>query len=216
MSGKKLMIVVVALGLVSFAGAFVMTQMFQPEANLAMSPEELRRGQEEKTTVAGIEAMKMGDNAQLENLIKEVENEKVRLARRGRDLDAREQGIQIAAGKLQEAARELESMRLGLAAPLVKLKGAKKALEETRVKIKLEEVANLKNIAKTVEAMDTESGGKLIEGMWKSQQDDAAKCVYYMTERGRAKLLSSMSPALVAELFKEMKKIQQEVELTSG
>jgi len=214
MSGKKLMIMVVALGVVSFAGTFVMTQMFQPAVNFAMSPEKLSQEEKEKTTLAGIEAMNIGDNVQLDNLMQEVERERDQLTLRERDMDDREQRIQMALEQLQEKTRELESMRLQLAGPLVKLKGLKRDLEQTRLKIAMEEELNLKNNAKTIEQMDPEAGSKLIEEMCdveKGQIDDAAKYLHYMSDRGKAKLLSNITnPDVTVELLKRMKTIQQE------
>ena len=99
-----------------------------------------------------------------------------------------------------------------MAAPLVRLKGLKKSLEQRRLIIAREETENRSRIAKTYEQMTTDSGSKVIEAMCKgSQIKDAAKILQFMSDRSRAKLLSSLSDqTLTAKLFDMMKTIRQE------
>jgi len=212
MSGKKLIIIVAVLALASFGGTFVMTQMLQPKVEPVMTPEKLKRAEQDKTTLAGIEKTAMGDRVQLGSLIEEVKRLKVKLTRETQALAEREKRIQISAGQLQEAARELESMRLQLAAPLVKLKGLKQELEETRLKITLEETANLKNNAKTLEQMKSDKASKMLEDMCKgSQMEDAARLLHFTNDRTKGDLLSNITDTTVtAKLFDMLKKIRQE------
>jgi len=213
MSGKKLVIVAAVLGVVSFAVSFVLTQMFGPDPVLESTAVQTTAEQAKTMALSGLESMQLTvRESKLENLINELNRQKKELSRRSRALDDRERQINVAAGQLAEAARELESMRLQLAAPLVRLKSLKKSLDETRLIITREERVNLQGIAKTYEAMNTESSGKVIEAMCKGNQiRDAAKILQFMTDRGRAKLLSSLTDqALTAQLFDMMKKIRQE------
>ena len=212
MSGKKMVIVAGVLGVVSFGGAFVLTQMFRPApAPDAQGPTTSQ--QAANLALSGLESMQMSvRESKLENLTSELNRQKMDLSKRSRQLDNRERQIKVAAGQLAEAARDLESMRLQLAAPLVRLKSLKESLEQTRLTISREETTNLKGIAKTYEQMSTESSSKVIEAMCTGNQiRDAAKILQFMSDRGRAKLLSSLSDqSLTARLFDMMKTIRQE------
>ena len=213
MGGKKLMIVMGVLGVVTFAAAFVLTQMLRPAAEPEISPREASREEARRMAVTGLESMQLGlRESKLENLINDLNRQKTELRLRNRAMDERERRIKLASGQLAEASRELESMRLQLAAPLVRLKGLKKSLEATRLIITREETVNLKGIAKTYEAMATDSSSKAFEAMCKgNQMKDAAKILQFMSDRGRAKLLSSMpDQALTAQLLDMMKTIRQE------
>ena len=213
MRGKKLLIVMIALGLVSFGGAFVLTQMLQGPPETAGSAETGGSAEDDSALAGGADREQLsGREVDLEKLIDDLQREKEELDQRLRALDEREQRITIAADQIKKASLELESMRVQLAAPLVRLKGLIQNLEDTRVLIPKEQVARLQDNAKTLAAMTAERSAGIITSMCAGERmDDAARVLWFVPDRDRAKLLGAMTDEKVtADLLDIVKKIRQE------
>ena len=213
MSGKKLLVIMIVLGLVSFGAAFVVTQMFQEPPEVAKSPKEIRIEKEKQTALAGAELLKLGPRElELEKLIKDLTRKHDLHRRRMRQLDRREQQIKIAVAELKASSAALEAQRIELTAPLVRLKELMDDIRKDRVVIKLEEEEKLRSLAKTFAAMAAESSGSIITSMCTDERiDHAVKIVWYMPDRDRAKLLAAMTNPLARDkLLNKFTKIQQE------
>ena len=74
-----------------------------------------------------------------------------------------------------------------------------------------EEEENLKRTATIYEKMDSRSGSRILVAMCADgRQDDAAKLLYYMSDRSAGKMLADMTDAkLAASLSERLKKIRQ-------
>jgi len=213
MSGKKLLVIMGVLGLVSFATAFVLTQMFRTAPEVRKTEEMIRQEQADRAALAGVETLKLGPREiELEKLIKELKRKRAELHQRTRNLEQREKRIQVAINQLKAEAAELETLRVQLAAPLVRLNELKQGIDKTRVMIAQSEDAKLKALAKTFAAMPPESSGGIITSMCADERiDHAAKIVWYMNDRDRAKLLAAITDAKVTGMLLErFTKIQQE------
>lgn len=149
---------------------------------------------------------------QLNELVKELQFERQRLRTKAEELAKREKQIEMVMEDLNRSAEELETLRLKLLGPLNGLKEARVELEQTRVRIRLEEMANLKKMAKSYDVMDADGGGKILAEMCSGgQEDDAVKLLYYMKERSAAKILSALTDqALAARLTEKLKRITKE------
>ena len=213
MRGKKLLVIVIVLGLVSFGAAFVLTQMFQGSPEVAKTEEMIRREKAEATALAGAELLNFAPRElELHKLIKDLRRKHDAHAERVLELDRREAQIKMAVTELKTDASTLETLRVELAAPLVRLKEMKQAIDKTRVVIRQEEDVKLKSLAKTFAAMVPERSGEIITSMCADERiDHAAKIVWYMADRDRAKLLAAITDAKVtAKLLDRFTKIRQE------
>lgn len=213
MSGKKMLIIMVVLGLVAFSGAFVLTRVFQESPETPESGKTGGGAESESTPLAGAETVMLSPReVALEKLISDLQHEKQQLDQRLRALNERKQRIAIAADQIKTASLELESMRVQLAAPLIPLKGLIQNLEATRILIRKEQVARLEDNAKTLAAMTADKSAGIVTSMCAGERmDDAARVVWFMPDRDRAKMLGAMpDDKVVAELLDRVKKIRQE------
>lgn len=214
MSGKKLIIVMAVLGVVSFAGTFVLSRWLggsNSPSDSNKNAKELEEQNPETQALAKIEAL-TPKGQQLEQLIKEIRKKTLDVRRKSRELNEREKHIRIAREQLNKDAKDLESLRVQLAAPLLRLKEMMEELKRTRVNITKLETASLKRIAKVYEKMDTEKSGKQLMGMCaNNQMDDAAKILHFMSTKGKAKVLAEITDTkLATQLVNKMKKVREE------
>ena len=207
MSGKKLLVVIGVLTVVSFAGSFFLTQW------LGGSPEP-PPGKEAPPPqgAAPVTIQPLTPKAkQLVELIREVREKLEEIRRRSRELDVREKRLRIAEGMLKKDADDLEDLRIQLTAPLNNLKDAKDELDRTRVQIATGEVTKLKRVAKIFEKMPGEEGGKKIVAMCTNRQlDDAAKILNYMSDKGVAKIMAEIPDDKAVPLVQALKQIREE------
>ena len=213
MSGKKLLIIMIVLGLVTFSGAFVLTRVFQESPETSGSGKTGGGAEAESTPLAGAETVMLSPREiALEKLIGDLQHEKQQLDQRLQALNERKQRITIAADQIKTASLELESMRVQLAAPLIPLKGLIQNLEDTRILIPKEQVARLQDNAKTLAAMTADRSAGIVTSMCAGERmDDAARVVWFMPDRDRAKMFGAMlDEKVVAELLDRVKKIRQE------
>lgn len=149
---------------------------------------------------------------QLNELVRELQFERQRMRKKAEDLRVREKRIEIVMEDLNRRADDLEALRLKLLGPLNSLKEARAELEQARVRIRREEVVNLKKMAKSYDAMDAASGSRILAEMCSSgQEDEAVKLLYYMKERSVAKMLTALTDtAVAARLTWKLKQITKE------
>ena len=211
MSGKKLIIAVSVLAIVSFTAAFFVTSMMSGSGEPVAPASGDEREEAQSAALAKAEQL-LPRGQQLEDLIRTVGQKIAEVDRRDRQLDEREKRLAVAQEALRKDAQELDSMRVKLAAPLLRLKEMKAEIDSSRVIIKRTEQVNLKRIAKVYEKMPSEDGGKILIGMCRNNQvDDAAKILHLMTEKGAAKILSAIPDEKInGELFKKLKSMSAE------
>ncbi|HET6427275.1 MAG TPA: hypothetical protein VFJ30_02610 [Phycisphaerae bacterium] len=220
MLSKKRIVILAAVLVVSFGLSFLLSLWLGPRpapaAGAAMQPVAAGAGgppPEVAILLPGPDAVKIAPRElQLNELVKELQFERQRLRTKAEELAKREKQIEMVMEDLNRSAEELETLRLKLLGPLNGLKEARVELEQTRVRIRLEEMANLKKMAKSYDVMDADGGGKILAEMCSGgQEDDAVKLLYYMKERSAAKILSALTDqALAARLTEKLKRITKE------
>jgi len=218
---KKLIIMMAAAGLLSFAGAFVFAWLTcpsptsqyaepnQPVPRPALGGAELVLPQPEVGTMAiagdSADTMKKSPvqsgmtEKQLKNLVYEVQEKIKEYNDKLRSLQTQEQRLQIVQETLKKDIENLNSLRVELASIVASLKSERDKLAKSRIEIAQAEKVNLVKIASAYDKMDSSSAGKILTNMCKSQgqsadsnMDDAVKILHYMTERTKAKLLAEL------------------------
>jgi flagellar motility protein MotE (MotC chaperone) len=149
---------------------------------------------------------------QLDGLVKELHQKMEDCRRRQEELDQREARVQLAQESLQKRSEELEALQLKLVAPLTALKEAQADFKRQQVLVATQEKANLKHTAAIYEKMEPSKCAKVLTDMCVgSQEDDAAKILHFMSERGAAKLMAEITDkGLAARLTEKLKNIQEE------
>ena len=218
---KKLIIMVAALGLVSFVGAFVAARLTKKApASFAGEPNEptlasLEPGWELPLsqasalgTIAGADTESSSKRAmtekQLKNLVYEIREKMKTYNDKLRSLEAREQRLQMTQDTLKEDIENLNNLRIELASIVTSLKEQRDKLLKSRVEIAKSEKTNLTSIAATYDKMDAARASEIFMSMCASQaqkgafggedsnMDDAVKILHYMTERTKAKVLEEV------------------------
>ncbi len=215
--GKKI-VVLGALGALSFAGAFGVSYFFggSPPAG-----EPVVDGND--PLVGGAPAAQAGmslsaleklrpDEAKVDEILRLAQQAKDDLARRTGQVEAEEQRIEMMRGDLERQAQELEQLRLQMAEVLREVRKERALLEQSRVRIALEEMDNLKRTAEVYEKMSPTEAAEVLMGMAKNGQvEDAAKILHAMTVRGAGKVMGKITdPALTAQLSDRMKRVRTE------
>jgi flagellar motility protein MotE (MotC chaperone) len=222
MSKSKKVIVAAAVGLVSFAGAFVLAWLTYPSpAGHPNQPEHgavagAQPGQGKTLPEPGLtEAGDMGSGPmkkalteqQLKNLIQDVRGKMRDYDNRLQTLTVRERRLQMAQDVLKEDIGNLNNLRVELAAAVVNLKNERDKLLKSRLQIDQAEKVNLISIAGTYDKMESSSASKILtnmcatggqtpsgkSGQAHSRYDDAVKILYYMEDRTKAKVLAEMA-----------------------
>ncbi len=235
---KKLIIMIAAAGLISFAGAFIFARLTKT-APVSTSDES------NKSTVAASDsvdkpwlpqpeagAMSPTDNKmrkamtekRLKNLVFEV-REKIReYDNKLQVLEMQGQRLQITRDALKKDIENLNNLQIELASTVAGLKEQRNKLIQTRVDITKEEKANLVSTAATFDKMDAQSASKILTSMCTKQiksadvgdvdngLNDAIKILHYMTERTKAKVLAelvSSEPQLASLLCQRLKQVSE-------
>ncbi len=217
MSGKKYLVLLGILALLSFGGALGVSLLLGgggPEASAGKDPNRsLTQGQ---AVLAGLGAprpdRKPPSRIAVEEMIKDLRLRLSEVQRRSRSLDERARRLDLAEQAVRQRAKELEKLRMQLVGPLTRLKDAIARMERSRVRVRKEEKANIVRIAATYEKMDAARGAEILTGMCTNEQtDDVVRILYYMNERCSAKLLGEMTDqALAARLTGLMQKVREE------
>lgn len=228
---RKLIIMVAAIGIVSFAGMFTFAwltkttpQVQSPEAEQTTSARQqadLKLTQPQMPTTSSLAAVgsKMGKamtEKQLKSLVYEVREKIQEYDHKLQGLEIREQRLQTAQETLRTDIEELNNLRIELASTVARLKSEQDKLLKSRVEIAKTEKNNLISIAATYDKMDSASAGIILTNMSQAQNnnsDDAVKILHYMSERTKAKILASIAetePAISAYFCKRLRQIAEE------
>ncbi len=229
---KKLIIMIVMIGLISFVGMFTFawftkttpqTQSYEAEQTEPVHEEsELRLTTPQMPTTSSATAVdnkmkKTMTEKQLKSLVYEVREKIQEYDNKLQALQIREQRLQTAQEVLKTDIEELHNLRTELASTVARLKSEQDKLLKSRVEIVAAEKNNLISIAATYDKMDAESAGKILTNMGQAKDgsaDDAVKILHYMTERTKAKVLASIAeskePAISAYFCQKLKQIKEE------
>ena len=230
---KKLIIMIAAAGLISFAGAFALARLTKSAP--ASQSDELN-----KPTVAAVDkpwlpqpeagTMSPTDSTmrkaltekRLKNLVFEVRQKIQEYNNKLQALELQGQRLQITRDTLKEDIENLNNLQIELASTVAGLKEQRNKLLKTRVDITKEEKANLVSIAATYDKMDATSAGKILSNMCTKQSadvgeadsglNDAIKILHYMTERTKAKVLAELvtsEPQLASLLCQKLKRVSE-------
>ncbi len=228
---KKLIIIVSAGGLVSFAAMFILAWLTKPSAKtpstevvqttLATEETILKLPQPQVTTAsaAGTIDSKMKRammEKQLKSLVYEVREKIQEYDSKLEGFKLREQRLQVVSDTLKKDTEQLDNLRIELASTVASLKTERDKLLKSRVEIAKKEKSNLESIAATYDKMESASAGKILTNMSQdpnNSADDAVKILHYMSERTKAKVLASIAetePATSAHFCEGLKQIVEE------
>jgi flagellar motility protein MotE (MotC chaperone) len=233
---KKRIIITAAVGLISFAGAFLFAWLTKPapqdtggvpdEPVLADYENELALPQPKASaaTSVGLADSRTRDamtDKQLKGLIYEVREKILEYDDKLEGLQVREQRLQVAQQMLKKDIAELNNLRVELASVVAGLKEQQELLRKSRLEVAEAEKSNLISMAAAYDKMDPASAGKILTNMSRTQDgrlggnnlDDAVKILHYMSERTKAKLLAELvgsEPKLAAVLCQRLKQIVEE------
>ncbi len=226
---KKLIIIIAAAGLISFAGTFAFGWLTKKPTPQVQSPKAeqtapvqqagLNLAQPQMPTVDGAavdDKMKTAmTEKQLKELIYEVREKIKDYDYKMQELGMREQKLQSAQEMLKKDIKELDNLRIELASTVSSIKSEQDKLQKSRIEIANVEKSNLVSIAATYDKMDASQAGKILSNMNQaknSDTDDAVKILYYMSDRTKAKVLASIAetePAISANFCQRLKQITE-------
>ncbi|MBW3019626.1 hypothetical protein KY329_05610 [Candidatus Woesearchaeota archaeon] len=173
----------VVVGLVSFAGAFVVAWLNSPlptaDPNTSQVP--ALAGDKSETGLMNIQTGTLGlldktsgsmkkamTEQQLKNLVQEVREKMREYDNRLQAIAVQEQRLQVAQNVLKEDIENLNNLRIELASTVANLKNERDKLLKSRLEITQTEQANLVTIAATYDKMDSSSASKILTSMCKA------------------------------------------------
>ena len=217
----KKIVIMAAVGLVSFAGAFFFGRLtyrapVNPPDNKSEEPAQAGGQPKQETLLpesfttdsadSGSDPMKRAmTEQQLKNLIQDIRKKMREYDDRLQILAVREQRLQVAQDVLKEDVNNLNNLRVELASTVANFKSERDKLLKSRLEIDQAEKTNLASIAATYDKMDASSAGKILANMCAAggdetqsgknngNLDDAVKILHYMTERTKAKVLAELA-----------------------
>ena len=224
---KKIQIIILAgAGVVSFVGAFGVTWFLKkskPALPVAAVSEQTDSGDVgvgpagirpvRSLALGGTDTFTRGmTEKQLQSLIYDIREKMKEYKSREKDLDLQEERLKSARVSLQEDIDRLDSLRMQLTATVATLKQQEASLRNSLVEIETTEKSNMQSIAGRYDKMDTTQASKIMVSMVSNNQlDDAAKIVYYMSERTSGKLLGEIGntqPELAVVLCSQLKRMR--------
>ncbi|MHC4571532.1 MAG: hypothetical protein ACYS0C_05600, partial [Planctomycetota bacterium] len=172
---KKRIIMIAAVGLVSFAGTFVVAWLTKPapqskidesnQATLSTKETKLMLPPPEGDVISGVgdsEMKKAMTEKKLKSLIYEVREKMREYDIKLQGLEVQEQRLQISHSMIKKDLEELNNLRIELASVVTNLKNERDKLLKSRVEIAKSEKANLLSIAAAYDKMDSASAGKIL------------------------------------------------------
>jgi flagellar motility protein MotE (MotC chaperone) len=232
---KKRIIITAAVGLISFAGAFLFAWLTKPapQGESSVPDQPLLADYESEMALpqpkAAATTVGLADSRtraamtdkQLKGLIYEVREKILEYDDKLEGLQVREQRLQVAQQMLKKDINELNNLRVELASVVAGLKEQQEILRQSRLQVAEAEKSNLVSIAAAYDKMDPASAGKILTSMSRTQDgrlggtnlDDAVKILHYMSERTKAKLLAELvgsEPKLAAVFCQRLKQIVEE------
>ncbi len=229
---KKHIIILLALGTVTFGGTFAMTLVVKKMRPAAASAQPANmQPDSQEGQVAGQDGGESplylpnsivsgpGDRVrgfkekELESLIFDVREKMKGYKLKDMEISEQEDRLQIARAVLQEDIDRLSSLNSQLSLTLADLKRREEQLLKSRIMINTLEKANMERLAATYDKMDSAQAGKiLITMMTNNQLEDAVKILYYMSERQAGGLLGEIAdtkPEFAGKLTQELKKVRE-------
>ncbi len=219
MKGKKQIIILVALAVVSFAVSYLASGWLGGGKPGPSPQPPTRQATQEQLGIGGVltpgsvqpVTVSMKEQ-ELDRLGKELRLKIDAYRAKQKQLDKQQKQIQLAGQLLEKQAKELEALRMELVAPLTRLREVRASLENTRIRVAKLEKSNLKRTATIYEKMDATRGVGILIAMCKNnQEDDVVKILFYMSEKKAAKLLAEMQDQnIAAKLCQKLKMIQED------
>lgn len=220
----KLILISVGVGVFGFAATFSYAWFSRPQSNGAMetaaadaarnaSAVIAQQKQSETETLPATRTVQSLTEKQLKTLVYEVREKINDYNMRLKELDLREQRMQLAQDTLRKDIAEMSDLRVELASAVASLKSEQDKLMKDMLAIEQIEKDNLKRMAATYDKMDADAAGKILSSMIQNQAkgtgfDDAVKILYYMAERTKADVLASIAqtePAVSAAVCRRLK-----------
>ncbi len=184
----KKLIIMAAVGVASFAGAFVLAWLTSPStadssdkpetppvagaAPEQTAPQPAPHATEDAGAASGAVEEGMTEQ-QLKKLIQDV-REKIReYDNRLQALAVREQRLQVAQDVLKKDIENLNNLRTELASTVASIKSERDTLLKSRLEIDQAERVNLTTIAATYDKMDAPSAGKILTSMCAAAAGDS-------------------------------------------
>ncbi|KPL25230.1 MAG: hypothetical protein AMJ75_01460 [Phycisphaerae bacterium SM1_79] len=233
----KKIIMITAVGLISFAGAFAFAWFTKPapesrsdESNqppVADFDFTIRPILSEAGLISPVDnkMIKTMMEKRLKSLAFEIREKIQEYNDKIEAIELQAQRLEITRDALKKDIEKLNNLQIELASTVAGLKEQRARLLKTRVDIDEAEKSNLVSIAATYDKMDATSAGKILTNMCKKQGqsvvvvgkensglNDAVKILYYMTERTKAKVLAELvtsEPQLASLLCQRLKQISE-------
>jgi hypothetical protein len=177
---KKKLIITAGVGLISFAGAFVLAWLTAPTpASPSDKTEQSALANNESdsdlpTTEAGLEEVlgttpeKMKTvmtEQQLKNLVQDIRAKMQEYDNKLLDLGVREQRLQMAQDVLKKDIENLNNMRIELTSVISNIRSEQDKLLKSRLEISQTERTNLISIAATYDKMEPASASKILANL---------------------------------------------------
>ena len=217
---KKRIFILAALLIVSFGGSFGLSWWLSPSAGPSedkdAAPPEAAAGPPVQASTFGQPVSLRPDEQQTEKLMKDLRNLIEQNKNTARRLEERARHLVRTEASLKSQAQQLEALRVQLVAPLEGLKQVEKKLESSRIRIRAEELVNLRNTAGAFDGLAPESAAQILVAMVdNSQLEDAVKIFRFMGARQQGKLLDAAAQAgkggaSAAKLIDGLTRVQQD------
>jgi len=216
MLGKKRIIILVSLGVFSFAVAFVVSAWVA-----SSSPPQQAQAQQAETSEpqnalvrdlrdSGLVELKPREE-ELRELIKEVRHKIAVYRDKEHQLQEREKRIGMTEELLVKQTKELANLRVQLVAAMTALNDAQAEAEKNKIVMEAQELTNLSKIAAGYEKMDPAAAAEIMTQMCNNQQhEDVVRILYLMSEKRMSALVAEMKDRqLAATLIQQMKHVKQ-------
>jgi hypothetical protein len=220
---KKFIVITAAVGLVSFAGAFVFAWLTGPsqvsmpdeseQAALAGGESEQGQGQTRAST-AGIFTAASGPmtkamtEQQLKTLVMDLRQKMQEYSDRLLALGVRERRLQLTQDMLKKDIENLNTLRIELASTIVNLKNERDRLQKSRLEIDRTEKTNLISIAATYDKMDVSGASKIMTNLCAAQDTSEIQAIEAGHTAGSfddaVKILHYMTERTKAKLLAEL------------
>jgi flagellar motility protein MotE (MotC chaperone) len=227
---KKLIIIIAAAAILSFGGAFGTAWLTRPQPVAAEEPNatEHRDARVQAELGVGQPSAEQQEKArqramteeQLRALVKDVRDKAQEYQDKLDGLQTQEQRIKVAQEALKQDVKALEDLRVEVATAVAALKAQRDELERTRIRIAENDKVSLKTAATTYEKMDADNAARLLANTCKAKAgaaaeraaniEDAVKILYFMTDKKRGAVLTSLmqaEPDLAGVLAMKLKQI---------
>jgi len=220
---KKMIIIILGVGLLSFGGAFSFAFFVRPPQ--AKSPDEPERPKDAvaeaetqtqqlpiKTNqvidTGAINTTKSMTEQQLKNLIHDLRKKMQDYENRLQVMKVEEERLQTAKNVLQEDIEKLHSLQIELASITVNLKSERDKLIKSRIEIDQSEQTNLISLAASYDKMDSSSASKIVTNMCMSEESETGQKKQIKENSGSfddaVKILYYMSERTKAKLLAEL------------